>query len=97
MAIPVEITVAAVIGVLTIIFSILVKVLGIPDQIRKNFKRKSTKGLSTIFFILTLIAYSFWTIHGIIQKDTILIIGQGAGIITTGIIVSQIILYRKNK
>lgn len=90
-------TLAVVIGLLTTTLSILIKVIGFPDQIRKNYKRKSTEGLSTTFYILSFITYSLWTIHGFLQKDWVVILGQGLGIITTGIIVYQIIVYRKNK
>lgn len=92
-----EITFAAMIGILTLVVGILVKAIGFPDQFRLNFKRKSTKGISTIFFILAFISYSLWTIHGVLQNDWVLIIGQGVGIFTTGAIVAQIIIYRKNK
>ncbi|MFH1423532.1 MAG: SemiSWEET family transporter [Candidatus Nealsonbacteria bacterium] len=85
---------AGIIGFLTVTIAILVKVIGLPDQARKNYLRKSTEGISTIFFVLALISYLLWTVHGIIEKDTVLIIGQGVGIITTGIIVFQIIKYR---
>jgi uncharacterized protein with PQ loop repeat len=88
------ITFAGIIGFLTLVVGILVKVIGLPDQIKKNYKRKSTEGLSTWFMILSLIAYSLWTIHGILQKDMVLIFGQGLGIITVGIILYQIYIYR---
>ncbi len=91
------ITFAGVIGVLTLVIGILVKVIGLPDQIGKNYNRKSTEGLSTWFMILSCIAYSLWTLHGILQKDMILVFGQGLGIITTGIIIGQIYIYRKKR
>jgi uncharacterized protein with PQ loop repeat len=90
-------TFAIIIGFLTALLSILVKVVGFPDQIKKNYKRKSTEGVSTSVYILSFITYLLWTTHGIIQKDWVVILGQGLGIITTGIIVYQIILYRKKK
>ena len=88
------ITFAGIIGLLILVVGILVKLIGLPDQIRKNYNRKSTEGLSTTFMILSLISYSLWTIHGILQKDIVLTIGQGLGIFTTGIIILQIIIYR---
>ena len=88
---------ASIIGFLTVTIAILVKVIGLPDQARKNYLRKSTEGISTIFFALAFISYSLWTLHGIMEDDMVLIIGQGVGVITTGIIVFQIIKYRKNK
>lgn len=45
-----EITFAVVIGFLTLVVGIFVKIIGFPDQFRLNFKRKSTKGVSTLFF-----------------------------------------------
>jgi uncharacterized protein with PQ loop repeat len=90
------IDVAAIVAVLTIIFGVLVKIIGFPDQMRDNYKRKSTKGLSTTFIVLSFITYTLWTLHGFFQKDPVLTIGQGIGIITTGIILYQIWIYRKN-
>jgi MtN3 and saliva related transmembrane protein len=91
------ITFAAIIGILTVMIGILVKVIGFPDQFRLNHKRKSTKGLSTLLYVLSFVSYILWTLHGILQKDWVLIIGQGVGIITTAMIVIQIYIYRKNK
>lgn len=89
-----SITFAGIIGFLTLIIGILVKIIGLPDQIRKNYHRKSTKGLSSTFMILSFVAYCLWTIHGILQKDVVLVLGQGLGIITTAIIIGQIFIYR---
>jgi uncharacterized protein with PQ loop repeat len=89
--------VGGVVGILTVVIGILVKLIGFPDQALKNYRRKSTSGLSTPFFGLTFLAYVLWTLHGIIQKDWVLIIGQGFGIITAGIILWQIFIYRGNR
>lgn len=88
---------AGVVGFLTLVVGILVKVIGLPDQIRKNYNRKSTEGLSTTFMILALLSYSLWTLHGILRNDIVLIVGQGLGIFTTSIIIWQIFKYRKKK
>jgi len=87
--------IAAIVAVLTVIFGVVVKIVGFPDQMRSNFKRKSTKGLSTTFIVLSFITYTLWTLHGYFQNDPVLTIGQGIGIITTGVILYQIWLYRK--
>lgn len=84
------------IGILTATLSILIKLVGFPDQIRKNLRRKSTEGLSTTFYVLSFASYILWTIHGALQHDWVVIVGQGLGIITTGIIVYQIYAYRNN-
>lgn len=91
------ISIGLIIGFLTTVLSVLIKVIGFPDQIRKNHTRKSTEGLSTWLYVLSFITYTLWTLHGFLQNDWVVILGQGLGIITTGIIVYQIILYRKQK
>ncbi|MEK7185785.1 MAG: PQ-loop repeat-containing protein [Patescibacteria group bacterium] len=87
-------TFAGIIGFLTLVFGILVKIIGFPDQIRKNHKRKSTEGLSTTFMALSFVVYLLWTLHGILRNDYVLVFGQGLGIITTGVILAQIIYYK---
>lgn len=89
-------TTITVIGIVTTIVSILVKVIGLPDQIYKNHKRKSTLGLSVPFFTLGFVSYALWTAYGILKQDWVLILGQGAGMLTMGIIAWQIYLYRKS-
>ena len=87
----------AIVGVLTTAVAIVVKIVGLPDQIRKNHKRKSTEGLSTWFFLLGFLSYFLWTLYGSLKGDWVLILGQGAGMITMGIIAYQIFIYRKQK
>lgn len=81
---------------LTAAFSIGVKVVGMPDQIRSNHRRKSTSGLSWWFMISSLISYALWVVHGLQVHDEALVIGQGLGVITTAVIVVQMYLYRKS-
>jgi len=90
-----SITFAGIIGILTVTFGVLVKIIGFPDQIIKNYKRKSTQGLSTKLIFLSAIGYILWTVHGFLRNDWVLVVGQGLGIITTGAILGQIIYYRK--
>ena len=88
---------ATMIAILTTVFSVAVKVIGMPDQIKSNFQRKSTEGLSSWFLVFTLISYCMWVLHGLMTKDLSLVIGQGIGIIATSVIVWQMIVYRKHK
>ena len=94
---PLEVTFAGIIAVLTVAFGVLAKVIGFPDQIRKNYQRKSTEGLSTLMILIGVIGYALWTIHGFIRNDWVLIIGQGLGVVTTGIILAQILWYGQRK
>jgi uncharacterized protein with PQ loop repeat len=87
----------AIVAILTALLSIAVKVVGMPDQIRNNFRRKSTEGLSSWFLICTLISYALWVVHGLQVNDMSLVIGQGLGVFVTAIIVWQMVIYRKPK
>ena len=86
-------TIAAIIGTLTVTMGILVKIIGFPDQVIKIHRRASIEGLSTTFFIMTFLSYVLWTLHGILQGDWVVIIGQGLGVITSGVLVGQIVFY----
>lgn len=44
-------TFAGVIAFLTVTIAILVKIIGLPDQVRKNYVRKSTEGVSPLFCV----------------------------------------------
>jgi len=83
-----------IVGIITTIVSILTKLIGLPDQIRKNYIRKTTRGVSSILIILLFLSYVLWTFYGFLKNDIFLMIGHGIGIITTGIIILQIIKYR---
>ncbi len=87
----------SIIGILTIVSTLILKLVGFPHQVKENYTRKSTKGVSTVFFALVFWCYSLWTLYGILKKDMIISIGHGMGIIVSGIILIQIIIYRKNK
>lgn len=86
-----------IIGILTATLSLLTKLIGFPDQIRKNHQRKSTEGISAWFFLLSFVSYVLWTVHGILQDDWVVYMGQGLGVITTGIILWQILVYKAKK
>ncbi len=88
-------TLIFVVGVLTVLFSFLVKVIGLPDHIRKNRLLKSTKGVSTMLIFLLFLSYTLWTIYGLLANDWVVYLGHGIGIITTGIILLQVYSYRK--
>jgi len=86
---------AGIVGVFTIFFGILVKVIGIPDQIRQNFRRKSTVGLSLANQSVGFLAYFCWTFYGLLRHDPVLIYGQALGVIMTAVILYQFAIYRK--
>lgn len=88
---------ATVVALLTAVAGFTVKFVGLPDQIRQNHKRRSTEGLSRAYWVFAFVSYALWTLHGYLQGDTVLLIGQGAGIITTGIILAQMYTFRRSR
>ena len=90
-------TFAYIIGILTIITSLAVKIIGYPTQILQIHKRKRVDNISLTLAITSFITYVCWTIHGIIKNDVVVIAGQSLGIFTSGILLFQILKYRKPK
>ena len=87
-------TFAAIVAALTLILSLLTKFIGLPDQIVKNYKRKSTDGLSFSYYLIAFLSYVAWTAHGLIQHDSVIVFAQVLGIVTTGAILCQMLVYR---
>ena len=90
-------TFAYIIGLLTIITSLAVKVIGYPAQIIEIQKSKSVQGVSLTLSILSVITYVCWTIHGIIQKDMVVVWSQSLGIVMSIIVLWQVIYFRQTK
>lgn len=83
-----------IIGILTILVSTLVKIIGLPDQIKINKKRKSIEGLSLLLWALSFSAYLLWTTYGLLKSDPVIYVANGIGIITNGILLWQFYVYR---
>jgi uncharacterized protein with PQ loop repeat len=90
----IHVSLVSVVASATVLFGILAKLVGIPDQIRQNFVRKSTEGVSLAYQSAVFLAYLFWTFYGILRHDLVLICGQFLGVITTAVILYQFALYR---
>jgi len=87
-----------IISVATVVSTLCVKLIGFPDQIRKVRKTKNVASISIPTFILFFVTYILWTIHGIQVHDTTIIIGQGIGVLSSGILLAFLIYYwRKAK
>ena len=85
-----------IIGTIVAVLSVSSKLIGAPDQIRKNFKRKSTEGLSFLFYGFSFITYFFWALYGALREDWVVFLAHGfLGCITTGIILYQFFTYRR--
>lgn len=83
------------IAVMTVVSSIAIKIIGYPDQIRKRIKTKRVDNISILNYWLTVITYIFWTIHGIIKHDLVIILAQSLGILTSGILLMVTLRYKQ--
>jgi uncharacterized protein with PQ loop repeat len=93
--IEVETPFAFLAGSSTIFFSLMVKLIGELDQIRRSFTRKSTEGLSLRNYLLSFLAYCSWTSHGLTRSDPVILISQSLGVLVTSILLLQFLLYWK--
>lgn len=84
-----------VVGLSAMIASLAIVFAGLPSQIYKNWKFKSTKGLSTGLIVAAVFTYTLWAIYGWMKPDYFLAIAQTPGSVMAIIIVIQIIYYRR--
>jgi uncharacterized protein with PQ loop repeat len=87
-------TASLLVGPSVLLISILTKILGEPDQIRRNWARRSTSGVSPLLYVLGFLSYCLWTLHGFLHGDPFLIGAQSVGIMTSGIVLVQMWIYR---
>lgn len=83
------------IAIMTVVSSIAIKVVGYPDQIRKIIKTKRVDNISILNYWLTVLTYIFWTIHGIIKHDLVIILAQSLGIATSAILLIVTLRYKR--
>lgn len=83
-----------IVGIITIVLSLVVTGLGLSSQVKKNAKGKSTAGLSFFYFFILAVSYSFWVIYGITLNDLVLIIPMSIGALMSWVVVLQFFLYR---
>mgnify|MGYP001590458357 FL=1 len=83
-----------VLGVVACISSLLYMAFGLPIQIRKIYKEKTTAGLS-LFMILTLFGTTTsWIVYSLTIRDKFILIANVPGAICALIILVQFWLYR---
>ena len=75
-----------IISTMTLISTLSLKLIGFPSQIQKIRKAGNLEGVSILYFVLSFITYSLWTVHGITIKDKTIIYGQGLGVIASGVL-----------
>lgn len=82
-------------GILTIIASWLIKLIGFPHQMRMIINSKSSKNISAPLISLTFFSYILWTVYGFVTNDIVIILGHAIGIIASG--VTLLLLYKYKK
>jgi uncharacterized protein with PQ loop repeat len=87
-------TFEAIISTLTVIASFSTKAIGAPSQIKQLLKTKNSESFSILHGTLIFVAYILWAIHGYLKNDLTVMVGQGIGVITSGLILFFVIKYR---
>jgi len=91
-----NISLIVLVGFAVATMSVAIKIVGVPDQIRRNYSRKSTEGLSLLFYMMSFSTYALWAIYGYLKGDWVVFLAQGAlGCVTSGIILYQFFLYKR--
>ena len=84
-------------GIIAMSLGLVVTMLGFPMQILKNWKSKSADDLSLPMWILFFLSSLTWVIYGYFREipDYFLVIPSLFGSVLTGVIIVQIVLYKK--
>jgi uncharacterized protein with PQ loop repeat len=69
---------------------------GLMHQIRMNFKKKNTEGISSLLITITFFSYLSWSGYAWVKPDEFLKIPQTGGFVLSIILIGQMVAYRKN-
>ncbi|MDO8529910.1 MAG: SemiSWEET family transporter [bacterium] len=84
-----------ILGTNAIVAGLLGVIVGLVTQIIKNYRRKSTEGLSFWWILLAFYSYVSWLLYGIFKQDFFLTVPQTLGSICMIIILFQFWIYQK--
>jgi len=84
-------------GLLGAIFSSACAMVGLPNQIFKNYKNQNCKGLSFWLAFFAFFSHSSWIGYGLSKPDIFLCISQIPGSIFMMIILIQFWMYKNRK
>lgn len=85
------------VGLIAFIVTLTYTCLGMPVQIRKNFKQKSVMGLSLFMTVLMLIVFISWCVYAVLRRDWYILWSNAPGAVCATIILGQFWNYRTNK
>ena len=86
-------------GWLAVTANIAYTCFGIPIQIHKNYKRKSTKGVSLFMIIFMSLTLLLWTTYAWLKipKDFFIIGSNTPGFLCTLVLIAQFWIYREKE
>jgi len=84
-----------ILGWIALIVSLIFTCIGLPSQIKRNKKRKSTRGLSETMMIMSFSTYLSWVFYSLSINDLYLFFANLVGAIFTAVILFQIKCYKK--
>lgn len=86
-----------IVGFTAFLVTLIYTCLGLPAQIRKNYRSRSTSGLSVATIGLMAVAFSTWVVYAVLKEDWYILGSNFPGAVFAFIILSQFWLYRKNR
>ena len=70
---------------------------GLPVQIRKNWAKKSTEGLSLFMTIMLFGTFTSWVVYSALKLDWYILIPNSVGAVGALVILGQFAAYRDRK
>jgi len=88
-----------ILGWFALIVSVIYTSFGLPVQIVKNYKNKSTEGLSFWMFFLMFVTYLSWVLYAFAHTppDWFIIVPNSIGMAGDIFIMLQFIIYKESK
>lgn len=87
----------SVLGLLAVAASLTIVLLGLPAQLLRNYRRKSTEGIDTKLVFSMMASYTTWTLYGLEKGDPYILAGSALGCLLSLVFVVQFFRYRKKK
>ncbi len=86
-------------GWFALVVSVIFTAFGLPVQIVKNFKNKSTKGLSLWMFAMMFVTYLSWVLYAFAHTppDWFIIVPNSIGMAGDIFIMLQFLIYKEFK
>ena len=86
-----------IVGWIALVVTLTYTAFGLPVQIRKNWSKKSTEGLSLFMTVLLLGTFSSWVVYSALKSDWYILIPNAVGAVGALVILGQFVAYRDRK